>query len=219
MRVVVVGGGKVGYYLAKTLLEHGHRPVVIEKNREKCRRIADDLDIPVICDDGSSPSALSQAHTEKADALVSVTGADEDNLVICQLAKKQFNVKRTVARVNNPKNTQIMRKLGVDIPISSTDSLAYLLEREVETAPIQLLMRLNRGKSSLLELQIPQDYKSSGITLSELVFPKESIIVSITRDGDMIIPRGSTTVISGDKLLVVCATDDAHALDEALGLN
>ncbi|PWM22540.1 MAG: potassium transporter TrkA, partial [Oscillospiraceae bacterium] len=119
MKVVVVGGGKVGFYLSSTLLEHGHSPVVIERNPRLCQKIANQLDMRVICGDGSSLDALEAADVSHADALVSVTGTDEDNLVICELAKRHFKVPRTVSRVNNPKNADVMKRLGVDIAVSS----------------------------------------------------------------------------------------------------
>lgn len=212
MKAIVVGGGKVGYYLSRTLLEHGHKPVIIEKTKEKCRRISDDLDIPVINGDGSSLEALTMAGAEKADALISVTGTDEDNLVVCEIAKHVFKVPRTIARVNNPKNTEIMKRLGVDIAISSTASLAYLLERETETAALQNIMSLNRGETSLIELQLPVNYKLDGKKIMDVNLPRESIIVSITRDGAMLIPKGDSMLCSGDKLLVVCNDDKVHNL-------
>lgn len=204
MQIIVVGGGKVGYYLSKTLLEHGHRPHIIEKDRALCTRIADDLDVAVICGDGSTLDVLESAGAKDADALIAVTGRDQDNLVACQLAKQLFHIRRTVARINNPKNAAVMKQLGVDIPISATDNIARLLEREVDAAAIRQLMPLNRGEASLSELQIPPDYRRSGARLSELDLPEESVIVSISRDGQLIIPRGNAQVLSGDRLLVVC---------------
>ncbi len=219
MKVIIVGGGKVGYYLAKTLLEHGHSPVIIEKNKEVCTHIADDLDIPVINGDGSTINVLESADILEAEALISVTGQDEDNLIACQLAKKRFHVKRTVARVNNPKNATVMKQLGVDIPISSTDNIARLLEREVDTSAIKQLVPLNRGIASLNELQIPSNYKLHGVRLSELRLPEESIIVSISRDGELIIPRGNTQILSDDKILVVVQNKVVHDLSKALCLD
>lgn len=212
MNVIVVGGGKVGYYLARTLLEHGHKAVIIEKVKEKCRRLSDDLDISVINGDGSSLEALELAKASDADALISVTGTDEDNLVVCEIAKKVYKVPRTIARVNNPKNTEIMKRLGVDIAISSTASLAYLLEREAETAAMQNIMSLNRGQSSLLEFQIPSNYTHEGIEIKNIEMPRESIIVSITREGEMLIPKGDSVLMSGDKLLVLCKDELVHDL-------
>lgn len=219
MNIIVVGGGKVGYYLAQTLISHGHKPQVIELERAVCLRIANNLDIPVICGDGTTIDVLESADTHSADALISVTGRDEDNLIACQLAKRRFNVPRTVARVNNPKNVEVMKKLGVDIPISSTDNIARLLEREVDTAAIKQTMSLNRGNTSLSELQIPPDYKLHGKRLSELSMPEESIVVSIARGGELIIPRGNSQIFSGDKILVICQNSVLHELSEYLCLN
>ena len=216
MKAIVVGGGKVGYYLSRTLLEHGHHPVLIEKQKEKCRRISDDLDIPVINGDGSSLEALTLAGAEDADALIGVTGTDEDNLVVCEIAKHVFKIPKTIARVNNPKNTNIMKMLGVDITVSSTASLAYLLEREIETAALQNIMNLNGGNTSLVEMNLPQNYVLDGNRVMDLPIPKESIIVSITRNGEMIIPKGDTLLLSGDKLLVICNDDKMHTMVQAL---
>ena len=105
MRVMIVGGGKVGYYMAKTLLDHGHQPIVIEKDRKLCSQVANDLDIPVTQGDGSTVEYLEAAGCGRCQALVAVTGRDEVNLITCQIAKRVFHVEKTVARVNNPKNT------------------------------------------------------------------------------------------------------------------
>ena len=158
MNVIVIGGGKVGFYLCKTLLEHGHQPLIIEKNKHACEYASNQLDIPTINADGSTIEALKTANAPKADALIAVTGLDQDNLISCQLAKKIFHVPKTVARVNNPKNAAVMKQLGVDIPISSTDNIARLLEREVDSARIKSLLSLNRGEASLSEMLIPDNY-------------------------------------------------------------
>ncbi|MGI5967648.1 MULTISPECIES: potassium channel family protein [Anaerotruncus] len=218
MKIIVVGGGKVGYYLTKTLLEHGHSPRLIERDRTLCTRLANDLDVPVVCGDGTIIDILEASEADGADALIAVTGRDQDNLVACQLAKEIFHVGRTVARINNPKNAAAMKQLGVDIPISSTDNIARLLEREVDTAAIKQLMPLNRGEASLSELQIPEKYDLDGIRLVDLHLPEESVIVSISRGGRLIIPRGNSQILSGDKLLVVCANTALRELSERLSL-
>ena len=218
MNIVIVGGGKVGFYLVNTLMEHGHTVSVIEKNKDNATKLSNSLDIPVICSDGSSLDALEAANSANADALIAVTGNDEDNLIICHIAKKCFNVPRTVARVNNPKNTGVMKLLGVDIPVSTTDSIARIIEREVDTATIRQLMSLNRGQASLVEFQLPPNYKLNGKTLMELPLPQESIMVSITRDGELIIPRGTSRLLSGDKLILICKDTALHEISKSLGL-
>lgn len=218
MNIIVIGGGKVGYYLAQTLVSHGHKTQIIEKDPAVCTKIANNLDLTVVCGDGTTIDILEHVDTQSADALISVTGRDEDNLIACQLAKRRFNVPRTVARVNNPKNVEVMKKLGVDIPISSTDNIARLLEREVDTATIKQIMSLNRGNTSLSELQIPQGYKLHGKSLSEMSMPDELMIVSIIRDGEMIIPRGNSQIFSGDKILIICQNSVLHDINKILSL-
>ncbi len=218
MIVIVVGGGKVGYYLTKTLTEHGHEARLIEADENRGRKIADDLDFPIICGDGTRIDILESAGIRDADALISVTGRDESNLIACQLAKTMFGVKRTVARVNNPKNVSIMKVLGVDIPISTTDNIAQLIEREVDLSSVKQLLSLNRGETSLSEFELPQNFKKDGIKISELKLPDESIIVSISRDGKMIIPRGYTQLKSGDKIITMCENTALHSFSRAIGL-
>ncbi len=216
MRVIVVGGGKVGYYLAKTLLEHEHEPVLIEQDKHLCRKVANELDITIICGDGTSIDILEMAIKDGAEALIGVTGEDENNLIACQLAKKRFNIPRTVAKVNNPKNAEIMKQLGVDIPISSTDNIARLLEREVDTAAIKRIMSLNRGEATLSELQLPDNYKLDGKSLQEIKLPEGSILVTITRNGELLIPRGNTVLKSGDKVVAIAQNRVLHRLAEIL---
>lgn len=219
MIVIVVGGGKVGYYLVKTLLEHGHEPRMIEIDRDLCHRVANDLDIPVICGDGTTIQVLEEAGARAADALIGVTGQDENNLVACQVAKRSFGIKRTVARVNNPKNVKLMKALGVDNPISSTDNIARLLEREVDASPIKQLMSLNHGETTLSEIDLPPDFKHNGKKLAEIKMPEESVVVSITRGEQIIIPRGNTTLYSGDTIIIICKNSVLHALSRYFGLD
>ncbi|MGN0608447.1 MAG: potassium channel family protein [Oscillospiraceae bacterium] len=211
MRVIIVGGGKVGYYLIRTLIEHKHEPTVIEINREVSMRIADEMDIPVILGDATNCETLRAAGAAEADAFISVTGSDQCNLISCQLAKNEFGVRKTVAKSNNPKNVAVIKALGIDTVINSTDSIASLIEREVDTAKIKQLLQLNNGEVSLFEVDIPQDYVYDGKMLMELKIPSLFNIVSITRGESLIIPRGQSMLKSGDKLLII---SDSTALKE-----
>lgn len=203
MKITVVGGGKVGYYLAKTLLEHGHDPIIIEKDKKSCSFIANNLDIPVICGDGTSLEVLESAKLWESDAIVCVAGQDEINLVACQLAKKIFDVKKTVSRVNNPKNKEAMAALGVDIVISSTDRIAEMLEREVDTSKIKEILSISHGAGSIAQIDLPEDYSQAGIKIMDLKLPQSMNIVSITRKEKLIIPRGFIELMGGDSLLVI----------------
>lgn len=216
MNIVVIGGGKVGYYLTKTLLEHGHRTTMIENSKSVCEFIANDLDVTIVCGDGTSIDTLEVANVKDADAFISVTGQDEDNLISCQLAKKLFNVPKTIAKVNNPKNADIMRHLGIDITISSTDNIARLLEREVDTQKITQLVSINHGEASINELTLPDNYKLHGKKLSEIKLPNMCVIVSVSRKGFIIIPRGNTELLSGDTIMIMAKNDSMHAVQQLL---
>ncbi len=210
MKVIVVGGGKVGYYLSKTLLEHRHEPVIIESNKQKCARLANDLDIPVFSGDGTMAKVLILAGIEEADVLVSVTGQDQNNLIACQLAKQKFKVSKTIARINNPKNSHIFRELGVDISISTTDNISNMIEREVDVSEIKQLASLNRGQASIIELVVPYNFKYNGVTLLDLPSPEDCIIVTIFRNGELIIPRGNTKILAKDVITMIIKDQAIH---------
>ena len=219
MHICIVGGGKIGFYLAQTLLEHGHEPVVIESEESTCQRLANSLDIPVIHGDGTLIEILRMARLEECKALIGVTGRDENNLIACQLAKKVFGVKKTVARVNNPKNAPVLKQLGVDIAVSSTDNIARLIEREDETAAIRQLMSIAGGDASLTEVLLPDNFKFHNKSLAELWIPEDAIIIFITRGQEVIIPRGNTTLQSGDHVVCVAKDTAFHDLTESWGLS
>lgn len=218
MNVIVIGGGKVGYYLTKTLIEHGHTPTLIEKCKNTCRFIANDLDVPIICGDGTTIEILESANIKVSDALISVTGKDEDNLISCQLAKKVFNIQKTIAKVNNPKNAEVMKELGIDIAISSTDNIAKLLEREVDASQIKQLVSINHGEASISEIELPEKFKLNGKKLSEIKLPSMCVIVSIDRNGHIIIPRGDAELFGGDKIMIMAKNDSMHDVKRLLKL-
>lgn len=211
-RVCIVGGGKVGFHLARALLERGQMPVLIERDEGRCVRLANQLELPVICGDGTSPQVLETAGCRGAAALVAVTGQDEANLIACQLAKKQFEVPRTAARVNNPKNTESLKKLGVDITMCSTEILTRLLEREVETSALRHVMSLSGGQADLTEVLLPTDFALAGQTLTQAPIPPEVVLVSITRNGRLLIPRGGTVLLPGDRVLCLARDEGLRQL-------
>lgn len=216
MKVTIIGGGKVGYYLVRTLIEHGHEPTVIEYNRAVCEHIANEMDISIICGDATRLEVLENAEIQDSNALVSVTGSDETNLIVCQLAKKKFGVEKTVAKSNNPKNVAVMQALGIDNVINSTNSIASLIEREVDTSRIKQLLSMNSGEVTLFEVQLPENYVYDGKMLMDIKLPVLFNIVSITRAGRMIIPRGQSMLKSGDKLLVISETNMVKELKSVL---
>ena len=203
MKVTIIGGGKVGYYLVKALVEHGYEPTIIEIDKKICSYIANELDIPVFCGDGTSLSVLKEAGLNNSDAVIAVSGRDEDNLVACQLAKKIFNVKKTVVRVNNPKNDSAMRSLGIDNVINGTNRIVEMLEREVDTSVIKEVVSLNHGVGSIAEINIPDNYKEDGTKIIDFKLPEGINIISIERGQNLIVPRGNTEIKSNDKILVL----------------
>ncbi len=211
MRVCIAGGGKVGFYLAKTLIAHKHKVTLIEPDELQCRYLSDALDIPVVMGYSSHINILKMADCEKSAAFVAVTGSDEQNLLACQLAKT-LGVKKTVARTSNPENRELLRQLGVDIVVCGTDNLSQILEREIETDSIRQLLYLAGGAATLNEILIPEDFPFLGKPLSAITIPGEAILVSVTRKGDFIIPHGNTVLEAGDKVLCVVGEDSLRPL-------
>lgn len=216
MKIIIVGGGKVGFYLAQTLSAQGNDAAIIEHDRELCRAIANQLDISICTGDGTSKDVLREAGADNADVVCAVTGRDEVNLVCCQTAKKIFGVKKTVAKVNNPNNVASLRKLGVDTVVSSTDNIIEHLEREVDMSAMRELIPLDGGEASVQEIALPEDSELAGKSLMELSLPQTCNVVCISRGGHTIIPRGQTKLHGGDMLLVVTLTHGVRDLRKAL---
>ncbi len=212
MYIIIVGGGKVGYYLSKTLLSYKHRVIVIEPVKEMCEKIANELNIPVCNGDGTTIDILTGVDTSKADIFIAVTGRDEDNLIACQLAKRNFGVKRTIARVNNPKNIQVFEKLGVDIAVSSTSIIADLIEQEVDNTGLKTLIKLKSGRIVLSEMIIDTNSHVCNKSLKELTLPKDCVLISVIRNEDVIIPNGYTMLQAGDYIIAVSSQEDQAEL-------
>lgn len=214
MFIVIVGGGKVGYYLIKSLLPQDHQIVVIEPITEICHKIANELNIPVINGDGTDIAKLTQINLSKADIFIAVTGKDEDNLIACQLAKKNFGVRRTIARVNNPKNITVFERLGVDIAVSSTSIITDLIEQEVDTSGIKTILKLKKGKIVLLEIDVSIGHGVCGKSLKDIVLPKDCVFISIIREDEIIIPNGFTIIKSGDCIIAATSKEKQQELRE-----
>lgn len=216
MKAIIVGGGKVGFYLAKTLLERGYSITIIERDKVQSQFCAKNLDAEVVCGDGTTVEALESCGAEKTDCVIAVMGKDESNLVCCQIAKCTFGVKKTIAKVNNPKNAEVIKQLGVDIVISATDNIIQLLEHEVDLSAMKKLMKLEGDEASLMEITIPQNYVLAGTPLSQLQIPANCNLACISRDGKTIIPRGGTTLMDGDIVLAVMLNSNEKELRRAL---
>lgn len=217
MKAIIVGGGKVGYYLAKTLLERYYDVSVIEKDKLTCQYFANTLEVTVVHGDGSTQRALKRAGADRCDSIIAVTGEDEVNLIVCQMAKNCFGVKKTIAKVNNPKNVDTIKSLGADIAISGTDNIIRQMEREVDNSRIKELLPINE-KAAVFEVTIPEDYVYDGKIIADIKLPDGCNIISITRGQDFIIPRGRTKLLSNDVLLIVSSIGAANEVRRMLKL-
>jgi trk system potassium uptake protein TrkA len=216
MKAIVVGGGKVGYYIYKTLQEKHFEVVLIEKDKNICRRIAEELSGEIICGDGSELEVLQIAGIQDAEVVAAVTGKDEENLVICQMAKLDFNIGKTIARINNPKNRPIFKALGVDRTVCSTEVIANLIEDEFEYGNVKIVQTLDRGEMLLLEAGIGKKSKWKGQRISDLSLPNECVIASILRNDTVVFPRGHVKINEGDQVLIITNIENKTKIEMLL---
>ncbi|MFH1577488.1 MAG: NAD-binding protein [Candidatus Omnitrophota bacterium] len=218
MYVVIVGAGKVGYFLAEKLFRDNHSVALIEKNKAVCEEVTRKLDILVINGDACSPAALKEAGIERADVIAAVTGDDEDNLIVCQLAKERFSVGRTVARVNDPKHENIFSELGVDIPIDATAIIAKIVEEEVSFADFVNLLSFKRGKLAIVRVDLPDDAPVINQMVKDIHLPPDSVLVSIVRGEEVIVPHGETVLEPGDDIIALTMVgNESEILDTLVG--
>ena len=217
MYIIVVGGGRVGYYLTKALLNEGHEVLMIEKNAAVSKIIADELGSVCLHGDGCEAATLDGAGTARADMLIAVTGDDEDNLVACQVAKYKFNVPRTIARVRNPQHEPIFKKLGIDVTVSSTNIILEHIEHEVPSHPLMHLLTISEQGLEVVEIKIPAGSASVGKTIKELSLPPESILSLIIRkERKPIVPTSSTILKAEDQIVAITPPESEEALRTAL---
>lgn len=217
MYVLIVGGGKVGYYLAKTLVNEGSNEVLlIERDPQKVATYADRFGSVVMQGNGDEAGTLEAAGAARADVVIAVTGHDEDNLIICQVAKLRFNVPRTIARINNPKNEDLFRRLGIDTTVSATNVILNLIEQLIPQRHFVHLMTLQHGELAIVEGTIPGDSPVTGHTLAEVPFPVGVVIAAILRGPELILPTGSTQLREGDEIVAVTKRDQEAALRDLL---
>jgi trk system potassium uptake protein TrkA len=217
MYMIIVGGGKVGYYLTKSLLEAGHEVLVIEHEPRKCAILTDELGANVLQGDGCDVTSMTKAGMSRAEVAVAVTGDDEDNLVVCQVARQKFNVPRTIARINNPKNERIFRKLGIDVTVSSTELILSQIEQVIPSESLAHLLTLRNVGVSFVELMVPPDSPALGRPLRELGIPDDCILPLVIRKGnEAIIPYGDTLLQAGDQVIAVTSEASEATLHRIL---
>ncbi|HEY0069267.1 MAG TPA: TrkA family potassium uptake protein [Chloroflexia bacterium] len=217
MYVIIVGGGKVGYYLTKTLVNEGSNEILlIEKNPKKVATYGERFGSVVLEGDGAESSTLEMAGAARADVVIAVTGDDEDNLVICQTAKKMFNVPRTIARVNNPKNEDIFKRLGIDVTVSQTNVILSIIEQEIPERGLVHLMTLKHAQMSIVEATVEERAMAVGKSLAEIPFPDNIVISAVLRDGNLIIPKGDTVLRPRDEVIALATRESEPALRQML---
>ncbi|HSJ34927.1 MAG TPA: NAD-binding protein [Acidimicrobiia bacterium] len=200
MKVIIVGGGKVGGHLARVLTEKKNSVVVVEMSEDRAQMVAQQTRALVIEGDGTDVRILDEADCAHADYLVAVTGSDEDNLVACQLARTAFGCERVLARVNDPRNERTFEALGVP-RVSVTGLFVQLLGQHLEVEDLNRVAALGHGEASLVEIEVPAGRSPAAV--AALGLPESTVLAAIRRDGAIIIPTGTDQVKPGDKVMVV----------------
>lgn len=217
MYILVVGGGKVGYFLSLGLLSEGHEILIIEQEADKCKVIAEELGSVVMRGDGCEVRTLEDAGANRADLMVAVTHRDEVNLVACQVAKHRFGVKRTIARISNPKNEALFKMLGIDVTVSSTNLILEQIEEKLPTHGMSHLLALEDGNLEIVEVNVQTDSIVVGKKVSDITLPAGSLICLIINAAKGAqVPTGSSTIGAGDHIIAVTQPEHESELRAAL---
>ena len=203
MYIVVVGGGKVGYYLTKTLVSEGYEVLLVERNAEKVERFAERFGAVVMLGDGAEAATLRRAGAARADVVIAATGEDEDNLVICQVAKKMFEVAHVIARVNNPKNEELFKRLGIDTTVSVTNIILSYIEQSLPDRPLTHLLTLSHSDLTIVEASVETGSPLAGKVLGEVSLPSDVAVSAIIRGRDLLIPGPDTQLHPGDEVIAL----------------
>jgi len=201
--IIVAGGGKVGYQLTRALLQEGYEVLLVEKRPQRYHLLREELGDCVFYGDACEIRTMVRMGMERADLVVAVTGDDEDNLIICQVAKRWFGVPRTIARVNNPRNEDIFRKLGIDETISATTLLFQLIEQEVAIGEFLPLALLQKGGLEIAEMVLTAQSPIVGKPVKELSLPEGCLLVAVVREGSAQVVTGDTVLRPGDIVIVL----------------
>jgi len=203
MYIVVVGAGKVGWNIARELLRRGNELTLIESNRRRYATVEEELEHAVHYGDGSELWVLERAGIKRADMVIAVTGDDEDNILICQVAKEKYGVDRVIARCNNPRNLPHFELLGVKPAVSATDLILRLIEHEVPKYGLVHLLDLPQERLEIIEVEVDDESPAVDRMVKDLGLPQGSLVISILRDGSGFVPRGDSAIESGDEVLLV----------------
>jgi trk system potassium uptake protein TrkA len=205
--VVVIGGGQVGYYLTRELLAAGHEVVVIEREPQRARQIADELGSIVVANDGCEGRYQAEAGMARADVMVAVTGDDAVNLAACQIAKMRFNVPRSIARVNNPEHEALFRHLAIDETVTPIRTILGVIEHEIPVHDLLHLAELEAGELQIVEAHLDANSPVVGKELRDVQLPDGSAIAVLLRDDRAVATRPETRLLSGDRVLAVTSSE------------
>lgn len=219
MNVIIVGGGKVGTYLAALLLSGGHQVKVIEIRREEVARLQKELPKETVSPgSGADPDVLEAAGIHNADVVAAVTGSDETNLVVTSLARVEFGTPRTIARVNNPKNAWMFTAdMGVDVALNQADLMGRLIAEEMSLGDMMILLKLRKGLYSIVEEKVDPNSVAAGMAIRDLPIPDQCVITAVIRKGELIIPRGNTVLQTADEIVALVHASQVQQLADLLG--
>ena len=203
MYIIVVGAGKVGWNLARELLDKEHEVTVIEGDRRRYLTVEQELEHNIQYGDASELWVLERAGISRADMVIAVTGDDEDNMLICQVAKEKYLVDRVIARVNNPRNRETFDLLGIKPVVSATDLILRLIEHEVPEYGLVHLLDLPEQRLEIIEMELPEDSRAAGSRVGDLAMPEGSLLISVLREGTGFVPNAETVLQTGDEILAV----------------
>jgi trk system potassium uptake protein len=203
MYVIIVGAGKVGRNLGRELIVKGHEVTLIEANRQRYLSMEEEFEHAVQYGDATELWVLERAGIQRADMVIAVTGDDEDNMLVCQVAKEKYLCERIIARVNNPRNHDHFRLLGIQPAVSATDLILRLIEHEVPRYGLVHLLALEEERLEIIELEVSPDAPVVGVSVSEIQRPEGSLIISVLREGSGFVPKSDTVIEAGDEVLLV----------------
>lgn len=221
MKVVIVGGGQVGAYLATLLIERGHEIKVIEVKESRIQNLKKMLPEEMIVQgSGSEPKVLEEVDILHTDVVAAVTESDETNLVVATLAKLEYGVPRVIGRVNSPKNAWLFTPvMGVDAALNQADLMARLVAEEMSLKDMMTLLKLHGGKYSLVERVVEAPSVMADKALRDITLPPECVLVAVIRGAELIIPKGDTIIMAGDKAIAITNAEHLQILDDVFSGN
>jgi trk system potassium uptake protein TrkA len=217
MYIIVGGGGDIGYYVTKSLFNRGHEVLLIEKGAARYQSLKEELGQSVFLGDACEARTMDEVGANRADVVIAVTGEDEDNMVICQVAKKRYQVGRTIARLNNPKHEEIFQKAGIDIVVSPTKTILSLIEAELPSSRFVPLMTLKRAGLEIIEVRIPAESSVVGKTLGTINLPRSCNLALIIRDKQFVSPTADTMLLANDDVFALVNREGEEELRRAFG--